>query len=246
MQNITIKQQLSDYLQNGDILTLAKAERKVSFTTIFETKSKPFCNVTDERKLLQSIMKLTQRFISVNFPDVNAQDVSLQFAVDITESRHDWNLLDILHFFKFIRQRQDLPENKIFGNKISPIKLMELTAIYEEHKSIAREIWHKEQISMQIHGTQEQRLLLGAGSDIPKDTRFAELAKNLINKENEKTDKIYENADKTKKFLNTMQVHWDEQMKLLDAGTITEEQAIYNHNKYRLEYDANDNREMPE
>ena len=87
MQNITIKQQLSDYLQNGDILTLAKAERKVSFEVIFQTQSKPFCNVQDERQLLQSIMKLTQRFISVNFPDVNAQDVSLQFAVDITESR---------------------------------------------------------------------------------------------------------------------------------------------------------------
>ena len=76
---ISIKQQLSDYLQNGDILTLAKAERKVSFTTIFETKSKPFCNVTDERKLLQSIMKLTQRFISVNFPKGAVEDMILGY-----------------------------------------------------------------------------------------------------------------------------------------------------------------------
>jgi len=242
MQNITIKQQLNEYLQNGDIITLAKAERQVSFTTIFETKSKPFCNVTDERKLLQSIMKLTQRFISVNFPDVNAQDVSLQFAVDITESRPDWNLIDILHFFKFIRQRQDLPENKIFGNKITPLKLMELTAGYEENKSIAREIWQKKQISQQVYGTQEQRLLLGSGErkeQLPKDTRFSELAKVIADKEKQKSDKIYENAEKTKKFLKAMQEHWSEQMQLVDAGTITEEQAIINHNKYRLEYETN-------
>ena len=100
-----IKEQLREYLNTGDIITLAKAERQVSFITIFETKSKPFCNVQNERELLQSIMKLTQRFISVNFPDVNAQDVALQFAVDITDSRPDWNMLDILNFFKFIRQQ---------------------------------------------------------------------------------------------------------------------------------------------
>lgn len=237
MQNITIKQQLNEYLQNGDIITLAKAERQVSFEVIFQTQSKPFCNVQDEKKLLESIIKLTQRFISVNFPEVSAVDVSLQFAVDIMESRPDWNLLDILHFFKFIRQRQDLPENKIFGNKITPLKLMELTAGYEENKSIAREIWHKKQISQQVYGTQEQRLLLGSGKEqLPKDTRFSELAKVIAEKERKKSDKIYENAEKTKKFLQAMQEHWAEQMQLVDAGTITEEEAIINHQKYRLEW----------
>lgn len=234
----SLKQQLHEYLQTGDIITLAKAERQVSFEVIFQTKSKPFCNVQDERQLLQSVMKLTQRFISVNFPDVNAQDVSLQFAVDITESRPDWSLLDILNLFKFIRQRQDLPENKIFGNKISPIKLMELTAVYEEHKAIAREIFLKDETSKQIYGTQEQRLMLGQGkeNELPKDTRFCELAKKLLDNEKEKTDKIYENAKSTKKFLQDLEIHWNKQMKLVEEGRITEEQAIINHNKYRVNY----------
>lgn len=239
---LSLKQQLQTFLTDGDLVSLAKAERGIGFEVIFQTQSKPFCNVTDEKSLLESIMKLTQRFISVNFPEVSAVDVSLQFAVDIMESRPDWNLLDILHFFKFIRQRQDLPENKIFGNKITPLKLMELTAGYEENKSIAREIWHKKQISQQVYGTQEQRLLLSSGErkeQLPKDTRFSELAKVIADKEKQKSDKIYENAKKTKKFLQAMHEHWTEQMQLVDAGTITEEEAIINHQKYRLDYETN-------
>lgn len=202
-----VKQQLNQYLTDGDILSLMKAEKTINFDVIFSAKSKPFCNVTDERKLLDNVMKLTQRFITVNFPEVNAVDVSLQFAVDIIEIRQDWNLLDILNFFKFIRQRQDLPENKIFGNKISPIKLIELTSVYEENKSIAREIWHKNEISKEVYGTKEERLMIGASghkllgnTDTFKDTRFADLAKQIADKEKIKSDKVYENAAVTRQF----------------------------------------------
>lgn len=230
-----IKEQLREYLNTGDIITLAKAERQVSFITIFETKRKPFCNVQNERELLQSIMKLTQRFISVNFPDVNAQDVALQFAVDITDSRPDWNMLDILNFFKFIRQRQDLPENKIFGNKINPIKLMELTAVYEEQKSIAREQWMKTETSKQLYSSSEDRLLLGSGgeNELPKDSRFCDLAKKILSNEKQKSEKIYEN---TKRFLQDLERHWESQIELVKSGNITEEEAIINHQKYRLDY----------
>ncbi len=238
-----VKQQLNQYLTDGDILSLMKAEKAISFDVIFSTHSKPFCNVTDERKLLDYVMKLTQRFITVNFPEVNAVDISLQFAVDIVDIRQDWNLLDILNFFKFIRQRQDLPENKIFGNKITPIKLIELTAVYENNKSIAREIWHKNEISKEVHGTKEDRLMLGASgqkligsNEVFKDTRFADLAKQIAEKEKLKSNKIYENAAKTKDFLKDMEKHWNEQMDLVFNNKITEEQAIFNHQKYRLEY----------
>lgn len=235
-----VKQQLNQFLTDGDVLSLMKAEKSIGFDMIFNTQSKPFCNVTDEKKLLESVMKLTQRFVSVNFPEVNAVDVSLQFAVDIIDNRPDWNMLDILNFFKFIRQRQDIPENKIFGNNITPLKLMELTFSYENNKSIAREIWHKEQTSKQVFGTTEERLKLGGqrllgNGETFKDTRFAELAKVLVEKENQKSDKIYENAEKTKKFLKDLEIHWTEQMELVEDGTITEEQAIINHHKYRLE-----------
>ena len=238
-----IKQQLQTFLKTGDMISIAKAEREICFEIIFQTQSKPFCVVENESDLLKGIVKLTQRFISVNFPDVDSVAISLQFAVDIISTKPDWNLLDILNLFKFIRQRQDLPENKIFGNKISPIKLMELVTVYEENKSIAREIWHKNEISREVHGTKEDRLMIGTsaqkliGSDETfKDTRFAEIAKKITDKEKEKSDKIYLNAAKTKQFLKDMEKHWDQQMDLVFNHKISEEQAIINHQKYRLEY----------
>lgn len=237
MQTSLIKQQLQTFLTDGDILSLAKAERSIGFDLIFSTKSKPFCHVVNEKDLLQSIMKITQRFLVVNFPDNNAIDISLQFSVDIMDSRPDWNLLDILYFFKFIRQRQDLPENKIFGNKITPLKLMELTAVYEERKSIARELWHKKETSNQIFGTQEQRIMLGEAKVVQNDTRFADLAKILINKQHNEAEKIYENAKFTKVFLMDLEAHWNEQMELVAKGEITEHQAVVNHNQYRLNYE---------
>ena len=241
-----IKTQIQEFLKTGDLLSVMKAEKGISFEVIFQTKTIPFCNVAkdNERDLLQSIMKLTQRFIQVNFPEVNAQDVSLQFAVDIIELRPDWSLLDILNFFKFIRQRQDIPENKIFGNKISPLKLMELTAVYENNKSIAREQWHKAETNRIENGTKEDRLQIGSGAQKllgevsqVKDTRFADLARELNAKLLQKQEQVYENAQTTKQFLKDIELHWKEQMDMIAEGTITEEEAQINHVKYRDNYE---------
>lgn len=238
-----IKQQLQVFLTNGDALALAKAERSVGFDVIFQSHEKPFCNTNDERGLLLSIVKLTSRFLAINFPEINQDDISTQFAVDIVEVRPDWNILDIIYFFKFIRQRQDLPEMKIFGNKITPIKLMELTAVYEENKSIAREQWHHKKISNDIYGQRKDRMLLGvstyilAAKEKEKDTRFADLAKTLAEKQKAKGDAIYKNSDKTKQFLRDLEVHWNNQINRVEAGELTEEEAILEHNKYRLSYE---------
>ena len=149
---------LKSFLATGNSLDLSLAEREVNFDLIFSTQRKPFCNIENESELLSSISKLTKRFIEVNFVGENSTDIALQFSIDIVEVRPDWNLLDILNFFKFIRQRQDLPGCKIFGNKISPIKLIELASVYEENKSIAREIWHKKQISENVFGSAKDRV----------------------------------------------------------------------------------------
>jgi hypothetical protein len=233
------------FLETGNSMDLFKAEKAVSFNLIFETNNKPFLNVPADRQgeLLNSISILAQRFLQVNFPDVNAADVANQFAVDLIDMRCDWSLLDVLNFFKFIRQRQDLEETKIFGNafKITPMVLNKLAAVYEDHKAIARTIWHQQETSKLVHGTKEERLMLGGqkliGTDEQfKDTRFSELAKKLTENENKKTAGIYERAADTKKFLDDMQIHWEEQVKLVSSGQITQEQSIYNHNKYRIEY----------
>lgn len=242
----SIKQQLQSFLNSGDVITIMKAEKDINFDVIFQTSSKAFCCVAPEKEgeLLSSIVKLTVRFVSVNFPDVSANDISIQFAVDVVHTRPDWNLLDILHFFKFIRQRQDLPENKIFGNKITPLKLMELTAVYETNKSIAREQWHRKETNQIENGTQQDRMMLGNGSQRliggaapAKDTRFADLAKELNAKLQQKGNQVYENVQATKKFLKDIQSHWEQQMGLVSDGTITEEQAQINHVKFRDNYE---------
>lgn len=240
-----IRQQLQTFLQTGDVKNIMKAEKDISFELIFETRSKAFCNIPEakEGELLGSIVKLTQRFISVNFPDVDAAGVSVQFAVDVINVRPDWNMLDILNFFKFIRQRQDLPENKIFGNKITPLKLMELTAGYENQKSIAREIWHKNESNRIEYGTQQERMMLGAAEqkligtgEKFRDNRMSDLAKELADKQKAKSDDVYVNADKTKQFLRDIEQHWKGLMERVQVGQLSEEQAQIEHVKYRDNY----------
>lgn len=231
-----LKQKLKTFLADGDEMYLIMAERELSFTKIFETEAMPFCKVVNEKKLLESIVKLTHVFLKNNFADCENEAIALQFAFDITDVRKDWNLLDIVNFFKFIRQRQDITENKIFGSKINTIKLMELAAIYEDHKAMARETWHKENINKTVFGTTEQRLMISSG-DMPKDTRFAELAKMLIDKENIEKDKMYANAATTTKFLKDLEQHWNAQMELVERGEKTELEAIEEHSNYRLNYD---------
>jgi hypothetical protein len=230
---------LKNFLATGNSLELSLAEREVSFDLIFSSQRKPFCNVGNESELLSSISKLTKRFIDVNFGGENSTDIALQFSIDIVEVRPDWNILDILNFFKFIRQRQDLPENKIFGNKINSIKLMELTAVYEENKAIAREIWQKKQISETVFGCAENRLdasrEIGQG-DVIIDTRFRELANELNQKLNSERDKVYENAEKTKQYLKDKENNWNELMKKIANKELTEVEAISEHNRYCLEY----------
>ena len=229
---------LKSFLATGNNLDLSLAEREVNFDLIFSTQRKPFCNVENESELLSSISKLAKRFIEVNFVGENSTDIALQFSIDIVEVRPDWNLLDILNFFKFIRQRQDLPECKIFGNKISPIKLIELASVYEENKSIAREIWHKKQISENVFGSAKDRVdvtkQIGQGAEI--DTRFKELAEHLNKKLNSERDKIYENAKKTKKFLKDKEQNWNMLMEKIKSNEITEIEAVSQHNEFCLKY----------
>ena len=113
-------------------------------------------------------------FFKVNFPDANTSEVASQFAVDIVETRPDWTLYDVIYFFKFIRQRQDLDELKVFGNafKITPIVLSKFLSMYEEHKSYAID-----RLRNQIDFKPNNQLQLSENIDIkdkPRDNRFKE------------------------------------------------------------------------
>lgn len=105
---------------------------------------------TDPEGIIESIYVRCVTFLTINSNGDNTGLIARQFAQDIFETRPDWKTEDIDYFFKFIRQRQDIPECKIFGNKITGIKLMELAVIYEDYKSQERERMIKEQASFKL------------------------------------------------------------------------------------------------
>lgn len=64
--------------------------------------------------------------------------IAKQFAEDILETRLDWRIEDIKYFFKFFRQRKDIPECCILGNKITADKLMQAVNAYEVERADER------------------------------------------------------------------------------------------------------------
>lgn len=90
-----------------------------------------------------AITKIAIDFLTLNSTGDNIPAIARQFSDDVIETRPDWKIDDIYYFFKFIRQRQDLPECQIMGHRITPLKLMELVGVYEDYKSQERERQHK-------------------------------------------------------------------------------------------------------
>ncbi|MCB0539696.1 MAG: hypothetical protein KDE33_19425 [Bacteroidetes bacterium] len=252
MDNKIIQQQLMTYLQIGnnasdaEISTaefgLIKAERAVSFDVIFSSDTKPFTHIKDEKSLLTMITKLTSRFIKSNFVGENADSMALQFALDVVESKPDWRVLDILNLFKFIRQRQDIEELRIFGNKISPMKLMSLVAVYENHKSEARELYQKKIGAENEHGVFGNQKLLGESKEAEQSRKLEvaeqlnKMTKKLKQIEDDKADNVFKNANKTKEFLRAVENDWNNQISLVEQGKQTEEDAIINHVEFRKNY----------
>lgn len=59
--------------------------------------------------------------------------VSQQFSESIIRTRPDWKLPEIKTFFNTIVDRQDLEGFNIVGYKITPLKLSEMVAFYEDN-----------------------------------------------------------------------------------------------------------------
>lgn len=66
----------------------------------------------------------------------NLTGLTNEIAADLIETRDTWKAEDFIHFFKFIRQRQDLPEMKVYG-QMSYEKLIAMLTIYEETRADA-------------------------------------------------------------------------------------------------------------
>jgi hypothetical protein len=68
--------------------------------------------------------------------------VPVEFAYQILTNEPTWTILDVVHFFDFISSHQHDERMKVFGDRITPLRLMEMKVVYEEYKSEERERLH--------------------------------------------------------------------------------------------------------
>ena len=114
-----------------------------SFDEIFKSESRVLSSKTyDKGRLLGAISGICFSWLKINSPDngdgIN-EAIALQFAETVLETRFDWKPEDITYFFKTVVKRQDLPEFRIFGNKVTALKLGEMLVGYENLRAEARE-----------------------------------------------------------------------------------------------------------
>lgn len=81
----------------------------------------------------------------LNYASPATMGIAPDVAADLIEKSPTWKTTDFLMCFKFFRQRQDLEGLKIFGNTVTGQKLMEMVAVYEEHRAIEFEKFRTEQ-----------------------------------------------------------------------------------------------------
>lgn len=101
----------------------------------------------------EGLFKLAEACVArfLNYVGAN-ESLAPTIASDLIELRQDWRAADYVNCFKFIRQRKDIPELKIYG-QLTPDKLMEMVCIYEEHRAMELEQYHaarKGEISQEL------------------------------------------------------------------------------------------------
>ena len=123
-------------------LSTRQSNEPTSFSMVLASGNDNFQKIIrsgNTSDLIRVIAKATGDFLSVNSQAGNHAMIALQFAQDIIETRPDWKIDDVIYFFKFVRQRQDIEDCRIFGNTITGIKLMQIASVYETHKAMQRE-----------------------------------------------------------------------------------------------------------
>jgi len=145
--------ELSRYERNLTIKDCVLSQEKPLYIACYDLKS--------EEQILKHVFLLTQRFLMVNFPDTVIDLTASQFAQDIIALRRDWNLDDIIMFFKFIRQRQDIPELKTYGGKITAIKLLEFSNYYENERCELKEQFLNNQKNVKAIKSEKDEIVNG-------------------------------------------------------------------------------------
>lgn len=214
-------------------LELSRYERNLTIQDCVLSQDKPLyiaCyDIKSEGEILSHVFRLTQRFLMVNFPETAIDLTASQFSQDIIALRRDWNLDDIIMFFKFIRQRQDIPELKTYGGKITAIKLIEFSNYYENERCDVKE---------QFLSNQKNVKVVKSDSDETVNKLFATFGKELQEKQNTAIEK--ERKGKIERAVKTNQYHKENEDKLmelkelLDKGEINDIELVKRYNNFLI------------
>lgn len=131
------------------------AERKVDFPAIIRSNEPTvFVMMRENYELIFKfvIVVMTDYF---NYAHPNMLPMVNRLASDLIETRQTWMAADFINLFKFLRQRQDIPEMKLYG-ALTPDKFMQMVCIYEEHRAQERERWEAEKKSEHLFPSERQ------------------------------------------------------------------------------------------
>lgn len=130
----------STQIKRIDLLSI---EQQTTFNAIVKSSEPVFKTIVkagESVRLAKTISGIAAIFFTDNFPEQdNTSDLAFLFSQQIIKREPTWEVGDAVNFFNFIQMRQDLPELKIYGNRITPIRLMEMVSVYNEHKAIEME-----------------------------------------------------------------------------------------------------------
>ncbi len=215
-------------------MDLMRYERNVSIEKCVLSQEKNIFtlaqNLATEESVLSNIFLLTQRFLLANFPESQIDATATQFSSDIVELRRDWILDDIIMFFKFIRQRQDIAELKTYGGKITAIKLLEFSGFYENERCEIKEQFLTNQKNLKIERANGDEVVNG----LFKATFGKELTERMDRTKLDKMNEMQERAIKTNQHHKENEAKLKELKVLLDKGEIDDIELATQYNNFLI------------
>lgn len=186
-------------------------------------------NKEQKREMMDVIFSMTIDFLLLMETDVRqAQLIAQAFAEDVMEIRLDWKAEDVAVFFKTVRRRQDLPEFKLMGNKITILKLSEMANAFEALR--ADEIASR-------HRTIPQQVQQSKIHDVIAEERLNEMHQRLCDKlKNKEADHngFIKRAAQTQQWHRENEAEARRLQELYDKGEITDVEYSRKYGEYLL------------
>lgn len=92
---------------------------------------------------MKPIAIIAQQWLSNN--GIEPGVTAVEFASVIVKQEPTWTVPDVICFFDFISTNQYDERLKVYGDKITPLRLLEMVRVYEEKKAEEREeLWNEE------------------------------------------------------------------------------------------------------